>query len=698
MKRLFLMIALIVGGTTMLKADFMNDLLSSQKYAPKRLNKAYMDSVLNKPSDEGRYTLKYKNKQQQYRYSFFADYYLHDNKKDVDIRLSDTLLREAKVSPNGKYIAYGKGQDLYLYKVDFKTEVAVSDRRDKDIFSGLSDWLYEEEFGITRMFAFSPDSKQLAFIQLDETDVPSFTWQTFLNPDAEDATPIYPQSHSIRYPRVGEKNAVAKVYVYDIHDKSLQLLKLPHNESQYIPRLRWRQDPATISKKNDKEIAYTLIVETLNREQNELTLYECNPKSTVCHPLYREETSDYYIDYSLIDQWQWLNDGNIIVLSEKDGYRRLYLYSAKGTPIRALSPDGIDVTTVYGVNEKTGMLYFQAAVLPTERQVFASTLKTGIATPLTNEHGFNSMYFAKDYSQCILIFESDITPPQYTLYSLNKDKLKVVKSLENNAVLAAKWKSLGMPQKQFVRIPTERGDSLDAWILKPNNITKPCPVVIAQYSGPSSQRVLNRWSHRFAYVLAQEGYIVVNADPRGTDCRGRQWRNETYMQLGKKEAEDQLSVAKYMQQMSDVDSRHIGMIGWSYGGYQTIRTMCEQDSQNPLICCGVAIAPVTDWSLYDSGYTERYMHLMSYNDRGFHKSSLNEMADRLSGRLLLVHGLADDNVHVQNTWLLTEALVNAGKQFDMQIYPDDNHNLRKGNHYMHLHQLILRFLKQHLYD
>ena len=683
MKRFLFVIALAVS--TLVRADLLTELMIDKKYDPKYLSGKEIDSVLN-GVDKGRYELQEKTRRQQYRYSYFAKYCLQDNRRNTNKGLSDSELRDVEISSDGKYIAYGKGQDLFLYKTDFNTEVAITLKRQSDVFNGMSDWLYEEEFGITKMYAFSPDNEQIAFIRLEESGVPTFTWQTYLNEGEESSK--YPEEHSLRYPRSGERNAKPSVWVYDIRKKSLVQMRLPEEDDRYIPRLRWRETAE----------GNRLMVQTLNRDQTRMSVYSCNPKSSMAHLFYEEQSDKYFTDYSLWDEWQWLRNGQMVMLSEKDGWRRLYLCSEQGAVLRVLSPEGMDVTDVYGVDESSGVVYYQAAPVATERHIYSVTLKKGENVRLTNERGCYWLYAAKDFSRCVLRYESDVVPPTYTLCNLSKRNLKVIRSLENNAVVAAKWKGLNMPPKEFVRIGTERGDSLDAWILRPAEAseTNKRPVVMFQYSGPASQRVLNRWHHRIGYVLVQMGYVVVNADPRGTDCRGREWRNETYLALGKKEAEDHLSVARYIQTLPYVDGSRIAMAGWSYGGYQTIRTMCEQDATNPLVRCGIAIAPVTDWRLYDTGYTERYMRRPMVNEDGYKQADLTAMADRLTGRLLLVHGMADDNVHAQNTWLLTEALVNAGKQFDMQVYPDDNHNLRRGNHYLHLHQRIVKFLKENL--
>ena len=681
MKRILFFIALTVSMT--LQADLLNDLVIDKKYDPKYLKATEIDSILN-GVEHPRFELKEKNRKQQYRYSYFANYTLQDNRKNMNRILHDSLLREVQISPNDKYIAYGYGQDLYLYKTDFGTSVAITRKGKSDMFNGLSDWLYEEEFGITRMYAFSPDSKLLAFVRLEETGVPTFSWQTFLSKDEN----AYPATHTIRYPRSGRINAKPSVWVYDIHDKSLVQMRLPEEDDRYIPRLQWR----------NTEQGYELMVQIINRDQTQMTVYACNPKSSMTHLFYEEKSEKYFMDFSLWDKWQWLKNGKVIMLSEKDGWRRLYMCSEQGAILHALSPDKMDVTDVCGTDEQEGIVYYQVATVPTERHIYATTLKKKAMSRLTHEHGCYWLYPSKDCKKGILRYESDNVPPTYTLCFLNKNNTKVIRNIENNAVVAAKWQSLNLPKKEFLRIATERGDSLDAWILRPTDASanKKCPVVMFQYSGPASQRVLNRWHHRIAYVLAEMGYVVVNADPRGTDNRGRQWRNATYMNLGQKETEDHLSVAMYMQGLPYVDGSRIAMVGWSYGGYQTIRTMCEQNADKPLIKCGVAIAPVTDWRLYDTGYTERYMRRPMVNEDGYNQADLTAMADKMSGQLLLIHGLADDNVHVQNTWMLTEALINAGKQFDMQIYPDDNHSLRQGKHYLHLHKRLIRFLRENL--
>ena len=672
-----------------------NDILSiMQGFDAKTMSVAEMDSLLAlrdaNITSKDRYRLEYDNEQKLFRHSFFADYYLVDTQKgNSRTKISDGPIRDAVISPNGKYVVYAKGDNnLYIYKVDFKTEVAITAELNTEMFNGISDWLYEEEFGITRLFAFSPDSKQLAFVRLNETDVPTFMWQTYLGNN-------YPQMHSLRYPKAGENNAKASVCVYDIHYKTIRTMELPSNIDGYIPRITW----TPLSKPIKKDVPPTsdLVILHLNRDQNKMDVLKGNPKSTVCHPFYSEESKKYFVNYELFDQWQWLTDGRVVVISEKGGYVQAYMYSAQGVEHKCLTPSHRDITAVYGYDDMTQTLYYQAANTPMTRQVYALNVKKNITTQLTTEEGTHTLRFAKDWKSYIECYHSTTTPHTYTLYKASNNgqwiKEKIV--LANDSVLEA-WKALGINEKEFFTITTERGDELNAWRILPKNFdrSKKYPVVMLQYSGPTSQRVLNNWRKRFGYVLAEAGYVVVNVDGRGTGARGREWRNATYMQLGVKEAEDQISAAKYLKTLPYVDGDRMAICGWSYGGYQTL--MCLSKQQEMVWRCGIAIAPVTSWRLYDSAYTERFMRRPQVNDSGYEGTDLMKMAGDLTGKLLIVHGLADDNVHAQNTLLYTDALVKAGKQFEMQLYVDDNHSIRKPHNNKHLHHRILLFLTKNL--
>ena len=669
-------------------------------YDAKVMSPAEMDEVMRRDGEEdnNRWRLEWENEDKLFRHSFLADYYLVDAQKNTRVKLSDVPVRDAVVSPNGKYVVYAKADNnLYIYKVDFKTEVAITSETNLDIFNGISDWLYEEEFGITTLFAFSPDSKMLAFVRLDETDVPTFEWQTFLtdNGNRESANRLYPQLHSLRYPKAGEKNAKASVCIYDLYYKTIRTVELPIKGEFYIPRISWTQQPAV--EKGKEPASASVVALTLNRDQTQMTVYKANPKSTVAQPFYAEESKECYVDYDLFNQWQWLSDGRVIVVSEKGGYTQAYLYSAQGIEQKQLTKEQRDVTAVYGYDEKSQTLYYQAAVTPMTRQAFALNVKKGITTQLTQGEGTHALRFSDDWKQYIDCYQSVNTPQTYTLHKMMGNgqwaKEKVV--LDNDSVLKA-WKESGLPDKEFLTVTTERGDVLNGWMIKPVGFdaSKKYPVVMMQYSGPASQRVTDTWRKRFGHYLASQGYLVVCVDGRGTNGRGREWRNATYMELGVKEAEDQISVAKYLKTLPYVDGERMALCGWSYGGYQTL--MCLSKQQELVWQCGIAIAPVTSWRLYDSAYTERYMRRPQVNGEGYEKADVMNLAKNLTGNLLLVHGLADDNVHVQHSWLYVDALVQAGKQFEMQMYVDDNHSIRKPANKEHLHKRIMLFLEKNL--
>ena len=683
-------------------------------YSPKTLSVAEQDSILKVRSDQvpstkdetvcTRYRLESENEEQIFRHSKIADWFITDTMRHTRKRLGegmfkgeDVKVRDAVMSPNGRYVAFAKDNNLYIHKLDFGTEVAVTKNEDTDIISGVADWLYEEEFATTALFAWSPDSKQLAFIRLDETEVPEFSWQTYLGEVPSDQVPStkypqYPSLASLRYPKAGCSNAKASVCVYDVATKgivNIQFSEVSHqNSDYYFPRLRWTASGE-------------LIVLRVNRDQTKMEVFSCNAKSTVSHLLYKEESKQYYVDYSLFDEWQWLSDGRFVVLSEKDGWRRAYLYNAQGTEQKMLTTGETDVTALYAVDEAAQVLYYQAAPTPSTRQIYAVSVesrKSKAESPiqLSDGEGTHSARFSKDCKRMIECFQSFDIPNTYILYEVKGEKLKVKEVLEDNKEVQEAWKANKINEPVIFTVKNKEGQPLDVMAIAPSMVVTTAdahymPLVIMHYSGPASQRVLNRWRKRFEYVLAEAGYMVLIVDPRGSDCKGRAWRNETYMSLGQKEAEDLIAAANWAEQQDYIDGKRMAILGWSYGGYETLYTMSTKGHP---FKAGVAIAPVTDWKLYDSAYTERYMRRPQVNPRGYEEASLMNHVKDLSGDVLIIHGTGDDNVHVQHTMQYIDALVRADKQFEMQLYPDDNHHLRKGNNAKHMHERVLHFLKK----
>ena len=667
----------------MVKSTIIATLLSAVlagDFNPQTLSVAEQDSILaiGQTEETNRYRLEYENEQKIFRRSSVADWYIVDTQKNKRKQLGvlgeGTQVRDVQMSPNGKYIAFAKGNNLYIHKLDFGTEVAVTKDADPDIINGVADWLYEEEFGTTALYAWSPDSKQLAFVRLDEHEVPSFSWQNYLT------DPQYPMADTLRYPKAGCKNAKASVCVYDVATKGIQTMQVNNDQADvYFPRLHWAND--------------ALMVLRVNRDQTKMEVLSCNAKSTLARVIYKEASDKYFMDYELFDQWQWLSDGRMIALSEKDGWRRAYLLNNQGFEQKALTPNGIDVTALYAVDEKSQTLFYQAAPTPSTRQLYAVNIKNGQVTQLTTEEGTHSARFSKDCKKMIDCFQSFTTPNTYTQYTIKGQKAVKVGVILDNSNTQELWNAYELPEPQLIKIPNGNGQELEAMLMQSPITNEPSPLVIMHYSGPQSQRVLNRWRKKFEYVLVEAGYTVLIVDSRGGDCRGRAWRNETYMNLGQKEAEDLIAAANWAAQQETIDSNRIALLGWSYGGYQTLYTMSMKDHP---FKAGIAIAPVTDWKLYDTGYTERFMRRPQVNARGYREASLLNKAEDLTGNVLIIHGTGDDNVHVQHTMQYTDALVRANKQFEMQLYPDDNHHLRKGNNAKHMHERILIFLQKNL--
>ena len=675
MKLLVIILSVLTG---ILNGEYNAQTLSAEK----------QDSILNVQRDDAqctRYRLEKENAQKIFRRSEVADWFVVDTMRKTRKRLGEGMfkgeevkVRDAVMSPNGRYVAFAKDNNLYIHKLDFGTEVAVTKEENTDLISGVADWLYEEEFGTTALFAWSPDSKQLAFVKLDETEVPSFSWEVYSDTQ-------YPKLESLRYPKAGCKNAKASVCVYDVATKGILTMQTnSKNEDVYFPRLQWYDEN-------------TLFVVRMNRDQTKMEVLSCNAKSTVVSPWYREESKQYFVDYELFDQWQWLSDGRMIVVSEQDGWRRAYLYGKDGSQLRALTPDGIDVTAVYGVNEKTQTLYYQAAPTPSTRQIYAVNLKKAdVPVQISAGEGTHSARLSDDGTRMIECFHSFTTPHTYTLYTLKGAKAVKVEVILDHNTMKQRWEANHLPEPQMMQI-----NGLEAMLLidrsaeraKTAPLKEQRPLVLMHYSGPQSQRVLNRWRKRFEYALVEAGYAVLIVDPRGSDCKGRAWRNETYMNLGVKEAEDLIMAAREIAKRPDIDGERMAIMGWSYGGYETLMTMSQKDHP---FKAGVAIAPVTDWRLYDSAYTERYMRRPQVNDHGYESASLLPRAKDLTGKMLLIHGTADDNVHVQQAWQYIDALVKADKPFEMQFYPDDNHFLKKGNNAVHMHNRILEFLSRNL--
>lgn len=628
--------------------------------------------------------LVYTNEKKRYRRTFTADYYVYDIKRNEIQTLSDNGPQEVPLfSPDSRYIAFARENNLFLKKLDFNTESAITkDGAKGSIINGVPDWVYEEEFVATRYFAWSPDSKMLAFIKFDESKVPEFAFQKYLNPDtASHELQLYPTLEHFKYPKAGENNSKVSVCVYDDFYKSVKTMQIPSNDGDfYIPRIKWT---------NSIE---QLAVFKLNRNQNKLEMFFCNPKSTLSKLILKQEDK-YYVDYENIDYTQFLSDNETFLsVNEQDGYRHIYQYRMNGTLVKQLTKGKWDVTNVYGYDENKKILYYQSAeVSPMQRDIFMIDAK-GKKTRLTDGKGTHQGTFNSTFTYFIDDASSVSTP---NILSLNTTKGTPVRVIENNADIASKFKALNLPKKEFFSFSTSENVKLNGWMVKPVDFvaTKKYPVLLVQYSGPDSQEVLDKWDIDWEYYLATKNYIVVCVDGRGTGARGSEFRKCTYEKLGLLETKDQIEAAKYIGNQPYADKDRIGIWGWSYGGYMTLMAMTTGEK---VFKSGIAVAPVTDWRLYNSAYTERYMRRPQENFNGYDQSSVLSRAKDLQGDLLIIHGTADDNVHSQNAMLFIDKLVAADKQFEMQLYTDKNHSILGKQTRRHLYTRMSEFLYKNL--
>lgn len=610
-----------------------------------------------------------------YRYSFKADYYIYDVRHNKVMKVSPDGGEEiATMSPDGRQVAYVKDNNVYIFKVDYGSTVAVTKNGEKNkIINGVPDWVYQEEFGLLNSFAWSPDNLTLSFIQWNESEVPMYhltMYKGVCNP--QNTNVLYPGTFEYKYPVAGEKNSSVKVLSYDVETRKLQDMKVPMDIDGYIPMIRY-------AKTSDR-----LMVTTLNRNQNDLKIYAVNPRSTVSKLIY-SETSESWIDVDLSNKAVFMDD-TFTILSDKSGYTHLYLYANNGSLIKQLTSGEWNVTNYYGYDSLKKVYYIQTTQRGAINRSLAKIDAKGVISEITTTDGTYAASFNSDFTYYVQNFSDAKTPNQYTLWS-TVGKGKKVRDLEMNNKYAEKF-GVGVPKKEFFTMESE-GYKLNGYIIKPKNFdaSKKYPVIMSQYSGPGSQQVLNKWTLDWENYFATQGYVIACVDGRGTGGRGKKFESLVYMNLGYLESIDQLAAAEYMASQSYVDGSKIGIWGWSYGGYETLMAMSQPKSK---YVAGVAIAPVTDWRFYDTIYAERYMRTPQENAEGYKKSApLNKVADQ-KGELLIMYGTADDNVHPANSLEYVAELTSRNKLCDMMVFTNMNHSINGCDVRLPLYKKVLK--------
>lgn len=631
-------------------------------------------------------------KESIYRHSSRSHYYAYDIAGETVTPITDFQRGKqqlAAFSPTANRVAFVRDNDLYIADLDAGTELRVTDDGEwGKIINGAVDWVYEEEFSFDRGFYWSPDGKRIAYYRFDESEVREYDMTMYDG--------LYPSEYRFKYPKAGERNSTVRIFVYDLAAKSNREVAIDADAEQYIPRIKWTADAAKLA------------VMRMNRHQSRLEFLVADAASTeklIPTKVIYDEKSDTYIEIN--DNLQFLDDGKHFVWnSEKSGYNHLYLFDMAGKEVGPITRGKWDIVEVYGIDGKNNLAYFSAAVEgPTKQGVyvqdFAGLAKSGKqnnnARPksLTTEFPNNQAAFSSTFKYFINFGSASAVPFQIALYN---SKGRKIRDLETNEALKSKLAEYDLSEKEFDQLVTPQGDTLNYWMMKPRGFdaNRQYPLLFMIYGGPGSNTVVDQWggnNYMWHQMLAQQGYIIVSVDPRGTGLRGRAFKHSTYLQLGKYETEDFISAAKYFGDLDYVDAARIGMMGWSYGGYMSSLCMTKGADQFSL---GIAVAPVTNWRYYDTIYTERFMRTPQENASGYDDNSPIHFVDKLRGPYLLIHGSADDNVHLQNTMEMITALVEADKQFDLFIYPNKNHGIYGGNTRYHLYTQMTDFIKANL--
>lgn len=630
-------------------------------------------------SPDGSKILVYTGKRMIYRRSFMASYYVYEIRTRQLRPLSSEFSeqRAPVFSPDGRMVAFtAADNNIHIKKIDYDTEVAVTrDGAPGKIINGVPDWTYEEEFVTDCSMVWAPDNLTLCFLKYDESEVPAYSfplYQGTCQPDNRYA--LYPGTYTYKYPVAGEPNSTVTLHSYDVETRKVKDITLPGHDTEYIPRIAYAFDPSR------------LIVTALNRDQNRMELFSVNPRSAVAVSIFTEQSEAWLpiVSYEKLT----LTPEGFMIISARSGYAHLYEYTYAGALQRQITSGDYNVTDYYG--SENGVHYFRSTRSGVINRVVSSVNAKGVITDISPADGWTDASFTPGHEYVILSHSTASTPPVYTLAT---PAGKTVRTLCDNASYASRYASA--PVREFITVTNPDGINLNAYIIKPKQFdpSKRYPVIMNQYSGPGSQEVVNRWRMDWCQFAAMQGYIVVCVDPRGTGGRDRKFETSVYKRLGYLESIDLRAAAAYFGSLPYVDADRMAITGWSYGGYETL--MAISDSRSPF-SAAVAIAPVTSWRYYDTVYTERYMLTPGQNDDGYEDSAPINAVDRMNIPLLIMHGTADDNVHLMNTLQYVSALQSAGKFCDMFLYPNMNHSINGCDARLNVYSRMLEFFNKNL--
>jgi dipeptidyl-peptidase 4 len=606
-----------------------------------------------------------------YRHSALGRYYIFNRSLGTLTLLSAQWVQEPTFSPDGTKVAFVKDNDIYYQDLQSNQTVRVThDGQKNKIINGLTDWVYEEEFAFVRAFEWSLDGKYIAYLKFDETAVMEFSMDVY-------GDELYPTQEVFKYPKAGTPNAIVDLYLYDVTASANSQIDLSAFEYAYIPRLKWTKDPEVWS------------IQLSNRAQNKLDLIFVNAQNKAANLVHTEDDLAYV---SVRDDLTFLKDNSFIWSSEMDGWRHLFHYARDGELIRQITKGPWEVTAFYGFDPLTGRLYFQSTERGSiYRDLYSVSVSGKNKVRLSQDFGTNSAAFSKTHQYFIQTHSSSAQPNLYTLHRALDGE--VLRTLVTNQDLKNRLKAYDIAPKEFSVIEINQ-ELLNMYMIKPTDFdpSQTYPVMLFQYSGPGSQSVADNWMGQRDYwhqILVQKGVIVVCVDGRGTGYKGRDFKKMTQYQLGKYEVQDQISVALELSKLPYIAADRIGIWGWSYGGFMSANALFQGAG---IFSMAISVAPVTSWRYYDTIYTERYMGLPQDNPSGYDNNSPLSHVDQMEGDFLLIHGSADDNVHVQNTMRLTEALIESGKDFQWRIYPDKNHGIRGGKTSLNLYRAMTDFV------